>query len=237
MEVGRGKCDPGVIYARASQHPHSAGATIERNPYIGAYPWLSGRAGVWREIARYVLRDAPGATTVLELGAGYCDFINNVDAKVRIAFDMNPEMSRHAASGVELHVGDCRGLPGIADATVDLVFASNFLEHFTLDEVGSLIRDSRRVLRPRGRLILLQPNFLRNPTHYWDDPTHKTALHHENLPALLAQNGFRVVRLVPGLLPFSMRSRLPKIPFLVRCYLHSPIRPFAAQMYAVVERD
>jgi len=206
------------------------------NPYVGAYPWLSGRAGIWREIARYVLADAPGADAVLELGAGYCDFINQVQAKTRIAFDLNPEMAAFAAPGVDLRVGDCRGLPGIGDGTLDAVFASNFLEHFTVAEVAVLLGDIHRVLRQGGRLLLLQPNYLRNSAHYWDDPTHKTAFHHRSLPVLLEQNGFRVLRMVPGLLPFSMKSRLPKIPLLVRFYLRSPIRPLAAQMYAVAER-
>jgi SAM-dependent methyltransferase len=208
----------------------------EPNPYVGAYPWLDGRAGIWREIARYVLEDAPGAEAVLELGAGYCDFINQVVAKTRVAFDLNPEMARFAAPGVELRVGDCRGLPGIADGAMDLVFASNFLEHFTVEEASGLLRDVHRVLRPAGRLILIQPNYRRRPDHYWDDPTHKTAFHHGNLPGLLERNGFRVLRMLPGLLPFSMKSRLPKIPLLVRWYLRSPLRPLAAQMYAVAER-
>jgi len=99
-----------------------------------------------------------------------------------------------------------------------------------------LVRDAHRVLRPGGRIALIQPNYLRCPTHYWDDPTHKTAFHHQNLPELLTRNGFRVLRMEPGLLPFSMKSRLPKIPLLVRWYLRSPIRPRAAQMYAVAER-
>jgi SAM-dependent methyltransferase len=206
------------------------------NPYIGAYPWLSRRAGIWREIACYVLADAPGAESVLELGAGYCDFINNVEAKTRIAFDLNPEMAKFAAPGVDLRVGDCRGLPGIGDGAVDVVFASNFLEHFSMEEAGALIRDVRRVLRPGGHLLLIQPNYLRNPVHYWDDPTHRTAFHHRNLPGLLEKNGLRVRRMLPGLLPFSMKSRLPKIPLLVRWYLRLPIRPLAAQMYAVAER-
>jgi len=206
------------------------------NPYVGAYPWLDGRAGIWREIARYVLKDAPGARTVVELGAGYCDFINNVPAPTRFAFDLNPDMARFADAGVKLRVGDCRGLPGIADGSVDLVFASNFLEHFTVDEAAALLRDARRVLRPGGRIALIQPNHRRCQKHYWDDPTHKTAFDHRNLPGLLTQNGFRVLRVDPGLLPFSMKSRLPKIPLLVRWYLRSPIRPLAAQMYAVAER-
>jgi SAM-dependent methyltransferase len=208
----------------------------EGNPYVGAYPYLAGRVGIWREIARYVLRDAPGAEAVLELGAGYCDFINQVEAKTRVAFDLNPEMAAFAAPGVDFRAGDCRGLPGLADAAMDAVFASNFLEHFAVAETVALLGDVRRVLRPAGRLLLLMPNYLRQPAHYWDDPTHKTAFHHKNLPILLERNGFRVLRLVPGLLPFSMKSRLPKLPLLVRCYLRSPLRPLAAQMYAVAER-
>ena len=183
-----------------------------------------------------MLADALGAAAVLELGAGYCDFINQVVAPMRIAFDLNPEMVKFAAPGVDLRVRDCRGLPGIGDGTMDAVFASNFLEHFTVDEVATLLRDVHRVLRPGGRLLLLQPNYLRNPRHYWDDPTHKTAFHHVNLPGVLERNGFRVLRMVPGLLPFSMKSRFPKIPLLVRWYLRSPLRPAAAQMYAVAER-
>jgi SAM-dependent methyltransferase len=207
-----------------------------RNPYVGAYPWISERTGIWREIARYVLQDAPDAHAVLELGAGFCDFINNTDVETRMAFDMNPEMARFAAPGVDLRIGDCRGLPGLGDASLDLVFASNFLEHFTVAEAATLLRDIHRVLRPGGRLILLQPNYARNQAHYWDDPTHRTAFHHKNLPPLLVAHGFRMVRMEPGLLPFSMKSRLPKIPLLVRWYLRSPLRPLAAQMYAVAER-
>jgi SAM-dependent methyltransferase len=207
------------------------------NPYVGAYPWLANRAGVWREIARFVSRDTARAQIVLELGAGYCDFINNFPASTRIAFDLNPEMSRFAAQEVDLRIADCRGMPGIEAGSVDLVFASNFLEHFTIEEAAALVRDAHRVLRPGGRLILIQPNFLLCPVHYWDDPTHKTAFHHHNLPLMLTQNGFRMVRLIPGLLPFSMKSRLPRIPLLVRWYLRSPLRPLAAQMYAVAERS
>jgi SAM-dependent methyltransferase len=207
-----------------------------RNPYVGAYPHLAGRAGIWREIARYVMRDAPGADAVLELGAGYCDFINQVEARTRVAFDLNPEMAAFAAPGVELRIGDCRGLPGIDAGSMDAVFASNFLEHFTVPEVEGLLADIHRVLRPSGRLLLIQPNYLRKPSHYWDDPTHRTAFHHRNLPRLLEGNGFRVLRMEPGLLPFSMKSRLPKIPLLVRFYLRSPLRPMAAQMYVAAER-
>jgi SAM-dependent methyltransferase len=207
------------------------------NPYLGAYPFLEERQGVWREIARYVARDAPGAGAVLELGAGYCDFINQFPARRKIAFDLNPEMKRHAASDVELHIADCTELPGIAAASIDLVFASNFLEHFAAPELGLLLAAVARVLRPGGRLVLIQPNYLRCRNHYFDDPTHRTIFHHLNVAAALEPHGLRVRKIEPGLLPFSMKSRLPKWPLLVRLYLNLPVRPMAAQMYVVAERS
>ncbi len=207
------------------------------NPYVGAYPELRERRTVWREIARYVARDAPGAGTVVELGAGYCDFINQFPARRKVAFDLNPEMRRHAAADVDLRIEDCVTMPGIAPGSVDLVFASNFLEHQGAAELAVLLPAIARALRPGGRLVLLQPNHRRCREHYFDDPTHKTIFDDRSIAGFLAPHGLRVVRLVPGLLPFSMKSRLPKWGPLVRLFLESPVRPFGAQMYVVAERS
>ncbi len=207
----------------------------EPNPYVGAYPFLASRRGVWREVARYVARDAPGAHRVIELGAGFCDFINAFEAGDKIAFDLNPEMRAHAAPEVQLRVADAVELPDVAANSVDLVFASNFLEHLDTRELARLLGRVREVLRPRGKLVLLQPNFHRCEASYFDDPTHVTIFSERSLAGYLRQYGFEVKKLVPGLLPFSMKSRAPKWPMLVRAYLASPLKPFAAQMYAVAE--
>jgi SAM-dependent methyltransferase len=207
------------------------------NPYVGAYPWLAGRRSVWREIARYIARDARNAQTVVEVGAGYCDFINQFPARHRIAFDLNPEMKRFADDGVDLRIEDCTQLPGLLPESVDFVFASNLLEHFSADEADVLLSSVARVLRPSGRLALLQPNYLRCPEHYFDDPTHRTIFDHVNIVRVLERHHFTVVKLLPGLLPFSMKSRAPKWPLLVRAYLNSPLRPLAAQMYVVAQRS
>ena len=207
------------------------------NPYRGAYPWLPSRHGVWREIAAYVAADAPRAGSLLELVPGYCDFVNAFPASRKFAFDLNPDMKLYARPEVDFRSGDCLGLPGFAEESLDLVFASNFLEHFSLAAVASLLSDIHRVLGKGGRLILIQPNYLRCGSRYWDDPTHKTLFHDGNIGSFLARGGFRLVKLIPGLLPFSMKSRFPKIPILVRAYLRSPIRPWAAQMYVVAEKE
>lgn len=205
----------------------------EPNAYVGAYPFMSSRSGVWSEVARYVARDVPNARSVLELGAGYCDFINAFAAERKLAFDLNPEMGAFAHPDVELRVADAVTLPDVDEGSIDLVFASNFLEHLDTRQLGALLARVREVLSPRGRLVLLQPNFHRCPDSYFDDPTHITIFSERSLASYLEHHHFVVDKLVPGLLPFSMKSKAPKWPILVRAYLASPLRPLAAQMYAV----
>ena len=205
------------------------------NPYVGAYPLIAARRGVWREIVRYVAADAQGAETVVELGAGYGDFIDQFPAARKIAFDLNPEMRAFMSEDVDLRIEDAQAIASLPAGSVDLVFASNFLEHLEAPDVDQLLAGIRGVLRPGGRLLLIQPNHRRCAEHYFDDPTHVTIFDDVNIGPWLTRAGFRVLRLEPGLLPFSMKSRAPKWPWLVRFYLHSPIRPFGAQMYIVAE--
>jgi len=205
------------------------------NPYVGAYPELEGRRAVWGAIARYVARDAKDVGLLVELGAGYCDFSAQFPAKHKIAFDLNPEMRRFATPDVELRIESGITLPGVPQASVDLVFASNFLEHLVAEELDELLDHVRRALTPHGRLILIQPNHRLCAAHYFDDPTHRTIFDDANIGEWLARHGLRVVKLVPGLLPFTMNSRLPKWGWLTRLYLGLPFRPFAAQMYVVAE--
>lgn len=205
----------------------------EENPYVGAYPFMSSRRGVWSEVARYVARDVPRARRVIELGAGYCDFINAFAAESKLAFDLNPDMREFADADVDLRVADAVALPDVEAESVDLVFASNFLEHLDTRQLSQLLERVREVSSPRGKLVLLQPNFHRCQKSYFDDPTHITIFTERSLPSYLEHHGFVVDKVVPGLLPFSMKSRAPKWPILVRAYLASPIRPLAAQMYVV----
>jgi hypothetical protein len=207
----------------------------EAKGYSGAYPYLRERAYVWREIARYARRDAPDAKVAVELGPGYCDFINAFPADQKIAFDLNSEMSEFADAGVDLRIQDASHLSDLLPGSVDLIFASNFLEHLDESEVIQLLSAARQALSDQGRLILLQPNHRRCADHYFDDPTHKTIFDDQSIGDWLRKCGLRPRRIVPGLLPFSMKSRLPKWPLLVRPYLNSPFRPLAAQMYIVAE--
>jgi SAM-dependent methyltransferase len=205
------------------------------NPYTGTYPELPGRRSVWGAIARFVARDAPDVDLLVELGCGYGDFTRQFPAKRKLAFDLDPEMRRFAAPEVALRIESAVPLPGVAPASTDLVFASNFLEHLEGDEVDELLANVRRALSPRGRLVLIQPNHRLCAERYFDDPTHRTIFDDASIRAWLSRHRLRVVKLVPGLLPLTMNSRLPKWGWLTSLYLALPIRPLAAQMYVVAE--
>lgn len=206
--------------------------------YIGRYPVLASRRGVWSEVVRYVARDVGAVETLVELGPGFADFVNQYPARHKIAFDLNPEMRQHAAAEVDFRVGDATTLPGLEPGSVDLVFASNFLEHLDSDLIDRTLARIHEVLRVGGKVALLQPNYRLCASHYFDDPTHRTALSDQDLVNRLCAQGFFPRRIVPGLMPFSMKSAsvVPKWPILVRAYLASPIKPGAAQMFVLGEK-
>jgi SAM-dependent methyltransferase len=193
------------------------------------------RAVVWRAVAGYLASRVPPKADVLEIGAGYCAWINHVRAARRVAVDIWPELPRYAARGVEPVILDVTGgLPTFGAASFDVVLASNILEHFTPDLASSVVRDVFTVLRPGGRFVIVQPNFAYAPRQYFDDYTHRAIFTHVSLPALLRSRGFAIDEVQPRFLPYSMRgARVPIRDWLVRAYLYSPIKPLAGQMLVV----
>lgn len=195
------------------------------------------RADVWRHVTRYVSRFVPPGAAVLELGAGYCHFINDVPARRRVAVDVAPDVLRWKGDDVEAHVADAVTFArGAADAEFDFVLASNLLEHLEWPALEILIAELHRVVRPGGRIALIQPNFRLQPRRYFDDYTHRTIFTDVSLADWLTASGFVVMHNEPRFLPLTVKSRLGALSFLVPLYLAMPFRPFAGQMLVVCER-
>lgn len=195
------------------------------------------RAGMWRHLTRYVCDYVPPDASVLELGAGYCYFINAVPARRRVAVDLSDTVRRMAAPGVEAVVGDAlEALRGMPDAQFDFAFASNFLEHFDWPVLDAMAGELHRVLKPGGRFAVVQPNFRLQPGRYFDDYTHRAIFTDVSLADWLSSRGFRVTTMVPRFLPLTVKSRLGGLSFLMPLYLRLPWRPLAGQMFVVAER-
>lgn len=198
-------------------------------------PEHPARQEVWRVLAEYLSRWVPADAHVLEIGAGHCHWINAVRAARRVAVDTWPGLTQLAAPGVEARVMDAsRELPTFPAAHFDVVLASNVLEHFEPDTAANVIGDIHTILRPGGRLLIVQPNFRYAYRSYFDDYTHRSVFTDVSLPNLLRSRGFRIELVEPKFLPYSMRDAHGTIPpWLVRAYLASPVKPRAGQMLVV----
>ena len=97
---------------------------------------------------KYISKD----DVVVDIGAGYCDFINNIKCAEKYAVDMNEEVSKYAASDVRvIKKNATAGISVLGDNSADVVFMSNVLEHFhTKEEIIEILAGCFRILRPRG---------------------------------------------------------------------------------------
>lgn len=158
--------------------------------------------------------------TVVDLGAGYCEFINAAVAQRRIAVDLNPDTKRVADPGVEVHHESASELSFLKDGEVDVVFTSNFLEHLpNKDVLTQVIQAAWRVLRPGGTLIAMGPNIRFLPHLYWDYYDHHIPLSDRSVCELLKMCGFEIEYVEARFMPFTVKSILPQWEFLVRGYL------------------
>ncbi len=193
------------------------------------------RAIVWGVLNEYLSRWIPSNGQVVEIGAGYCHWINGVRAAKRVAVDVWPELPRFAAPGVEAVILDVStGLRSLGAGQFDAVLASNILEHFEPDIAAHVVEDVAALLGPGGRFVIIQPNFRYAYRHYFDDYTHRSVFTDVSLAALLRSRGFRIDVCLPRFLPYSMQGTRGAIrPWLVRAYLRSPFKPRAGQMLVV----
>jgi len=187
---------------------------------------------VWQALWRFYFRRlVPADGCVLDLGAGYGNFINHVVAKRRIALDVWPEFPRYLAPGVEAIVAPVTDLQALPDRSVDFAFASNLFEHIPQEMFARVLDGLRSKLSARGSLNILQPNYRYAYREYFDDYTHVAIYSHVSLVDFLSANGYEATLVVPRFLPLTVKSRMPVSPWLIAAYLASPIKPLGKQMF------
>ena len=196
------------------------------------------RDAVWKVLCRdFFSRYIPASSTVLDLGAGWGEFTRNVEAREKYAMDLNPETGRRVEGFGRFLQQDTSEPWPLPDASLDVVFTSNFLEHLpTKDAIEATIRESVRCLKPGGTMVCLGPNARYAGGAYWDFWDHHTALTHLSVAEVLELNGLRVRENVPRFLPYTMSgTRRPTPIFMVRAYLRLPIAwPLFGQQFLVV---
>ena len=168
-----------------------------------------------------------GGDTLLDLGAGYCEFINHAVATRRIAVDLNPETARTAAAGIEVHASSADDLAFLRSAEVDAVFTSNFLEHLPSKEaVARVLSEVHRVLKSGGCFILMGPNIRYLAGRYWDYFDHHVPLSDASICEILLLKGFQLEHVEPKFLPYTVKGTRLRWRWLIELYLR--LRPLSS---------
>jgi len=176
---------------------------------------------VWEVLTRVFFQKLIGENSkVLDIGCGFCHFLNHLKAKEKTGVDANPSAGNYAAKDVTFIHSDDLCLKMLPDEHFDCVLLSNFLEHLdSTREVIALLVRVRELLKPEGRVIILQPNFRLLGPAYFDFVDHKTILTDKGIEEALNIAGFKIERRIIRFLPYTTKSKLPQHPFLVRLYL------------------
>jgi SAM-dependent methyltransferase len=195
------------------------------------------KAEIWRVLCeRFFQRYIKPTDTVLDLGAGYCDFLNQINCRARIAVDINPNVQQYAIAGTQVIITPSTDMSAVANSSVDAVFASNFFEHLkNKEELLQTLGEINRILRLGGRLLVLQPNIRYTGDKYWDFFDHNLPITDRTLVEAFGLFGLHVVEVRSRFLPYSTKSKLPQSPFFVRLYLAFPLlhRIFGEQAWIV----
>jgi SAM-dependent methyltransferase len=202
---------------------------------------LEKKSLIWSYLTPFFAARFPSPTRrVLDLASGRGEFIHHVKADQRVALDLNSD-------GIDPGLRDVMRIQ--ADATrlhehfdnnsFDVVFCSNFLEHlYDKDQIHLVFSEVHHVLRPGGRLLILQPDIRWVGGSYWDFIDHRLALTADSVAEALECAQFRVVEKVDRFLPYTTKSRLSSLYRLTPLYLRLPPvwRFFGQQAFLVGEK-
>lgn len=183
---------------------------------------LASKQALWRVLCDQVFQElVPETGTVVDLGAGNCEFVNSITAARRIAVDLNPDTVKFAGSGVEVLTTSASEMSMIDDGAVDTVFTSNFFEHLPSKVVLlDVLRECHRVTKPGGRMVVLMPNVRYLAGRYWDYFDHHLPLTHLSLREAVTLGGFECDEVIPRFLPYTVKDSPVRVSRpLVRAYL------------------
>ena len=183
------------------------------------------RHQVWRILTCDFFQELVGRNkAVLDLGCGWGEFINQIEASKKWGMDLNPSSSEYLNPEVQFLKQDCSSEWQVSPESLDVVFTSNFFEH--LPDKEALMRtllEALHALRPGGRIICMGPNIKLVPGAYWDFLDHHIALTELSLKEALELTGFQIERCEPRFLPYTMVGGLQPPLWMVGLYLKIPL--------------
>lgn len=182
------------------------------------------RTALWHMLCRFFAQWIPADSTVLDLGCGYCEFINNVAAARKFGLDLNPDAHQFASPDVQVLLQNSSVRWQLEAESLDVVFTSNFFEHLpSKAALEETLRQAYDALKPGGRLIAMGPNIRHLPGAYWDFFDHYIALTDLSLAEVLTKTGFNIDVKWDRFLPYTMSQGKNPPLWMVNLFLKLPV--------------
>lgn len=161
--------------------------------------------------------------SVLDMGSGWAEFINNINVSHRYAMDLNPDAGSRLEPGIHFLQQDCSKQWELPSNILDAVFSSNFLEHLPdKTHIESALSEAHRCLKDGGLVVFLGPNIKYVQGAYWDYWDHFVPLTEQSLAEILRLKGFQILANIPHFLPYSMSGGITPPLIFLKVYLHLP---------------
>jgi SAM-dependent methyltransferase len=197
------------------------------------------RQEVWAILSHFFSQWIAPDSAVLDLGCGWCEFINSAVCRLKLGMDLNPDARQYANPGVAILPQDCSAQWAVENATLDVVFTSNFLEHLPAKSaLERTLHEAFRALKPNGKFIAMGPNIKHVPGAYWDFFDHHLPLTELSLGEVLEKCGFQVELQRAQFLPYTMSRGRQYPAWMLRVYLSMPFfwRLAGAQFLVVARK-
>ncbi len=184
-------------------------------------PMEEYRNKVWEILTADFFQNYVQSTdSVLDLGCGWGEFINNIRCEKKYGMDLNPDAPQYLNNDVTFINQDCSQPWDVEPSSLDIIFTSNFFEHLlTKESLSDTLAQAHQALKPDGKIICLGPNIRFTGQRYWDFFDHHIALTDLSLVEILKIQNFQITQVEPRFLPYTMVDKKPAPLSFVKLYL------------------
>ena len=158
---------------------------------------------------------------VLDVPCGYAEFINTIKCKKKYGADINKDCIKYVGKDVKFLLNSSTRL-SLGSRSIDKIFVSNFFEHLTNADIIKTVAEFKRILKPGGQILILQPNIRFASKNYWMFFDHINAIDDRALEEIFVTMGFSLKKRILKFLPFTTHSRYPIKLRLVKLYIKLP---------------
>lgn len=165
--------------------------------YRGSRELIKSRLQIYLPYVAKLLSQSSKPIVAIDLGCGRGEWIELLcehGVKAR-GVDLDDSMLKESKNlNLDVAKKDTLAvLKEIPDESISVVSAFQLIEHLQFEVLADIVRESFRVLRPEGVLILETPNYenidVSTKTFHFD-PTHIAPIPYELLEYLIVSNGF-----------------------------------------------